>query len=55
MESIFEEQIETHKDKFVEVVEMCYKDNHDFLYINTGSQRLFRNWDELIIKSNDTV
>lgn len=55
MESIFEEQIETHKDKFVEVLEMCYKDNHDFLYINTSSQRLFRNWDELIIKSNDTI
>jgi DNA replication protein DnaC len=49
LEQIFEEQIETHKDKFLEVLEHCYKEPHDFLYINPNTQRLFSNWNEIVI------
>lgn len=49
METLYEEQVETHPDKFLEVLKHCFKDNHDFMYINTGSQRIFSNFDELIM------
>ena len=49
MENIFAEQIEQHKDKFFDVVNLLFKEPHSFFYINTNSQRLFSNWDEIII------
>jgi len=49
MSNIFEEQIELFKDKFDSILEKTYKKNHDFIYINTNSQRLFYNWDEIIL------
>ena len=49
MEFIFEEHIEETKKKFEEILKLLFKNEHDFLYINTMSQRLFNNWDELII------
>ena len=53
MENIFLEQIEQHKEKFIEILEICYKNPHDFLYINTNSQKLFSNWDEIIISTDN--
>jgi replication-associated recombination protein RarA len=48
IECINEEQVETIKDKFEDIIhKYCFKEPHDFLYINTGSQRLFSNWDEI--------
>lgn len=49
LENLFIEQIEQHKDRFIEIVQLCFRDAHDFLYINTLHQRIFRNWDELIL------
>lgn len=49
MENLYDEQVEAHPDKFLEVLKYCFKDNHDFLYINTSTQRIFSNWDELIM------
>jgi hypothetical protein len=54
MSQIFEEQFESHKEKFIDVLEHCFKKSHDFMYINTNSQRIFSNWNELIL-SNDNV
>jgi hypothetical protein len=48
-QTIFEEAIEQHKDKFDDVLKVVYKDPHDFLYINLNSQRLFSGWAEIII------
>lgn len=48
-ENIFAEQIEQHKDKFHEVMKILFKEPHDFFYLNTNSQRMFNNWDEIII------
>lgn len=54
MEAVFEEQVETHKNKFIQIVKFCFQKPYDFLYINTGSQRIFKNWFELLI-SNETI
>jgi lipid A disaccharide synthetase len=48
-EKIFEEVIETQKDKFDEIRSLVYKDPHDWLFVNIPSQRMFNsNWDEII-------
>jgi hypothetical protein len=49
MENIFLEQVEQHKDKFIELLKLVFQNNHDFMYINTNSQRVFSNWDEIMI------
>ena len=49
MKDIFEEQIETMKDKFEEILSLAYKNPHEFLSIDTNTQRCFNNWDEVII------
>lgn len=48
MQNIFNEQIELYKHKFENILNNIYKELHSFLYINSGSQRFFDNWDELI-------
>ena len=52
MENIFNECIEEFKDNFIKVMKRCYNKEHNFLYINTNSQRLFCNWDEIILKQD---
>ena len=49
MKDIFDEQIETMKEKFEEILNIAYKKPHEFLAIDTNSQRCFNNWDEVII------
>jgi hypothetical protein len=49
-ESLFEEQVEMHKDRFLDVLSTLYKDPHDFLFIDTSTQRIFDNFDEIVIK-----
>ena len=48
MKDIFDEQIETMKDKFDEILKLSFKNKHDFMAIDTNSQRCFLNWDEII-------
>jgi hypothetical protein len=55
MEKIFIEQIETHKGKFIEILNHCYGEPHDFMYINSNSGRVFSNWNELLIKDEDDI
>jgi len=50
MKDIFDEQIETMKEKFDEILNMAYKKPHEFLAIDTNTQRCFNNWDELVIE-----
>ena len=49
MENIFNEQVEQYKDNFMKIMKNVYDIPHTFLYINTNSQRLFKNWDEIIL------
>ena len=49
MRDIFDEQIETMREKFEDILIMAYKNPHEFLAIDTNTQRCFNNWDEVII------
>lgn len=49
MENIFEEAIEQHKKDFINVTNFVFDKPHNFLYINTNTQRLFKNWDEILL------
>lgn len=49
IENLLTEQIESTKDEFQEINKLCFKNPHDFLFLDTNSQRIFSNWDELIM------
>ena len=51
MENIFSECIEQHKKAFLDILNFVYDKTHNFLFLDTNSQRLFKNWDELILPS----
>lgn len=50
MLNITSEQIEQHNDKINDIVKIVYDKKFNFLFINTESQRMFKNWDELIFE-----
>ena len=50
MEDIFEEQIETFKSVFNDILAIAYKEPHQFISIDTNTQKLFLNWDEIKLK-----
>jgi hypothetical protein len=52
MENIFIEHVEQYKEDFMNIMKNVYNEPHNFLYLNTNSQRLFKNWDEIILKEN---
>ena len=54
METIFEELVEKHKNCIMEISKIVYDKPYNFLYINTESQRLFKNWDELCFKDGES-
>ena len=45
---VFDELVETKKELFQDVMKISYDDPHNFLFLNVNSQRMFKNWDELI-------
>jgi hypothetical protein len=49
MRDIFDEQIETMRERFEEILDLAYKNPHEFISIDCNSQRCFNNWDEVII------
>lgn len=53
MENIFLEQIEQHKDKFIEILKLVFQNKHDFMYLNTNSQRMFSNWNEILLETDE--
>ena len=53
MINITSEMIEQHNDKINEIVKIVYDKPHNFLFINVDSQRMFKNWDELIFNEDD--
>ena len=52
MELIFNELIENKKDLFIDIMKMTYDDKHNFLFVNIPTQKMYKNWDELIIKED---
>ena len=53
MEIVFNEMIENRKDKFIDIMKLTYDSKHNFLFINIPSQRMFKNWDEIIIEEEE--
>ena len=53
MELLFQELIENKKDLFLDIMKIVYTDKHNFLFINVPTQKMYRNWDELIIKEDE--
>lgn len=49
MENIFTEQVELFKEHFQTVLHKAYREPHDYLFIDMGSQRLFRGFDEILL------
>jgi len=48
LQNIFEEIVESHKDKALEISKIVYDKPYQFLFIHPDSQRLFKSFDELI-------
>jgi len=53
METIFDEILPQYKDKAHAIQKVVYDKPHQYLLINTRDGRLFRKFDELIIKDED--
>jgi hypothetical protein len=49
LENINEEQLELPKEVFNDVTKLCFKKDHDFMYVNSNSGRIFCNWNEIIL------
>ena len=51
---VFEEVIQLHKDKFQEIVDISFKDPHDWILINLNKSRsIYRNFDKLVVNDNE--
>jgi len=53
MELVFEELFETKKNIFQDIMKIAYDEKHNFLFLNVPTQRLFKNFDELIINEEE--
>ena len=49
LETIFEEVVESKKDYIYDIAKIVFSTPHQYLFINTDSQRLFKGFDEIII------
>jgi ABC-type dipeptide/oligopeptide/nickel transport system ATPase component len=54
LELIFAEMIESKKELFQNVMKIAYDKAHNFLFVNVPSQRMFKNFDELIFNEDDS-
>ena len=49
LELIFDEVIEKSKDYMLPISKLVFDKKYNFLFVNTETGRLFRNWDEIIL------
>jgi DNA replication protein DnaC len=54
MENLMEEQFEMHKDTALDLMNYSFNDRHDYLFLNIESQRIYKDFDEIIVHSNDS-
>lgn len=50
LQNIFDELVEMDQPTFKKIQKYLFKDPYDFMYLNTNSQRLFSNWNEIMIE-----
>lgn len=53
LQTIFEEQIELDKSFVLPISKLVFNEPYTFLFINTDSQSLYRNWDRIILNEED--
>jgi len=51
-ETLFEELFETKKDNAIEIMNFVYDRPHQYLFLNVDSQRMYKNFDEVIVNKN---
>ena len=52
-EKIFNESIESAKEKFNDIRDIVFDKPFSFMFINVPSQRIFKEWDEIIYNDDD--
>ena len=53
--TLFEELFETQKNDAMAIMRFVYKDPHDYLFLNVDNQRMFQDYDELILHSKNNL
>lgn len=53
MQKLFEDLIEAEKDNFSDIMRYTFDKKHNFLFVNIESQRMFKNWDEIVIQKDE--
>ena len=52
-ENLFDELFEQKKDMALDVMKYVFTNPHDYLMLNVDSQRMYKNFDEIIVKQDD--
>jgi hypothetical protein len=52
-EHLMSEQLEMHRDEALDLMNYIFTEPHDYLFLNVESQRLYKNFDEIIIHHDD--
>jgi len=52
METIINEIIDVHKDNINEIIKIVFDKKYNFLFINSDSNKIFINWDEIIFSDH---
>ena len=53
MEKVFENFLEQNRKQWFDIFKYVYDARRNFLFINVPSQRLFKNYDEIVIKEEE--
>lgn len=48
IQNIFNEQVEMDNNLFNRILATCFKNKHDFLFIDTNTKQVFNNFDEIL-------
>jgi hypothetical protein len=52
-ENLFDELFETKKELAVDIMNFVYKNPHDYLMLNVDTQKMYKDFDEIIINNNE--
>jgi hypothetical protein len=52
-ENLFNELFETKKELAIDIMNLAYNKEHQYLMLNVDTQRMFRGFDEIVVESED--
>lgn len=53
MDNLCNEMFEMQKETTIDLMKFAYKNPHDYLFLNVDEQRIFRDYDEIIVKTKE--